>query len=85
MAEFYHVAPDLDAKCRKELFRDRSASDSGGGLAGRGTFENVAEVSGLIFLPTREISVARTRTRYNTSDFLAESNEFQTTLRLPNG
>ena len=45
VAELDHVAFDLDAERCEKLLRDRPAGDAGGGLASRGSFENIAQVA----------------------------------------
>src|SRR5437764_212058 len=68
-AELNNVTADPDTECCKKLFCNRPTGDARGGLAGRGPLENVAKITGSIFLPACEVGMTRTRTFYKTRVF----------------
>ena len=58
VAELDDMTLDIDAERGEKLFCDRSAGNTCGRLSCRGSFENVAEVAGLVFLSAGEIGMA---------------------------
>src|SRR5690606_27441545 len=58
--ELRDVAQDLDIKCPEHFAGDGPGCDTGGGLSSRGSFQDVAEVSGLVLYGPGKIGMSGT-------------------------